>query len=193
MNCEKARDLLHAYNDGELKIEVAREIKLHVESCVDCGLAFAGVSGQDAVLRAAVQDSIPKIDIVPQVMAKIQPSVQPARRARLKSMIETIGKLAAIFAAIAYMNYRFAQTNTDPWALPLLNAQIAAVSIGLMLLLFGARLAHLDHQAIKYVADFASRVFREKYNGLHSIKSPTPVRLWGIGFILGGLLFGYII
>lgn len=42
MNCEKARELLSAYHDGELPTETAEQVGQHVQQCSVCGEKYRG-------------------------------------------------------------------------------------------------------------------------------------------------------
>lgn len=40
MSCERARELIHPYIDGELELTQAAEIQQHLDECEDCKLGY---------------------------------------------------------------------------------------------------------------------------------------------------------
>src|SRR5258706_13975225 len=50
MDCETARDLLHAYADNELDAMTSRELEAHLRDCRGCERAFAA----DRAVKTAV-------------------------------------------------------------------------------------------------------------------------------------------
>ena len=40
MNCQRARELIHPYIDGELDLTQAAEIQKHIDECEDCKLGY---------------------------------------------------------------------------------------------------------------------------------------------------------
>ena len=40
MSCQKARELIHPYIDGELDLTQAAEIQQHIHECEDCKLGY---------------------------------------------------------------------------------------------------------------------------------------------------------
>ncbi len=72
MSCEDARDLLHAYVDGELDLVRSLEIEKHVEACKTCARAVESQQAIGAALRGGSLYHRPPRELRPRVDAALR-------------------------------------------------------------------------------------------------------------------------
>ena len=53
MSCERARELIHPYIDGELDLTQAAEIQQHIDACENCKLGYHN----QLTLRSTFEDN----------------------------------------------------------------------------------------------------------------------------------------
>ena len=77
MNCQNARELLHAYVDDELDLVTARQIEAHLKSCPACSHAFAAARAvRTAVANPAVYHH-PPADLREKILGNLPVNLAP--------------------------------------------------------------------------------------------------------------------
>ena len=82
MNCGEARELLHAYVDGELDLVHSLEIERHIESCKGCAEAVKNLQTLGSALRGGELYHHPPAALGPRIDAALQRASRSEKRPR---------------------------------------------------------------------------------------------------------------
>lgn len=78
MNCDKVRQLLSAFHDGELPASKIPEVERHLTSCADCREALASVDRVGQIARKLLDNSR-VVDLWPNIASQLNEEVSPRR------------------------------------------------------------------------------------------------------------------
>ena len=107
MTCDRARELMYEYVNGELNKYVAAEIKEHIESCEDCKKEYELLLGISEAINDAAYEA--PAELHETIMSGIAAEKKRIRRAKLIKNLTAIGASAAAFIIIVNVIF----TNLD--------------------------------------------------------------------------------
>ena len=98
MNCEKIRELLYDYVNGELDAKTSEEIRAHIDTCEECKKEYEFVLGMLDSLNCAEYEAPAELHSV--IMSGVAEEKKRVRRIRLIKKLTAIGASAAVFALV---------------------------------------------------------------------------------------------
>jgi anti-sigma factor RsiW len=126
VNCQEARNFIHAYSDGELDLVTTLEIEKHISDCSQCARINQGLSA----LRSSIRDSSPYYRAPAGLERRIRSQVKQARTQAARYSLRPARWLAAaaalaIVAAAVWVVLRGAPGRSDE----LLASEVASAHI----------------------------------------------------------------
>lgn len=98
MNCEKIRELLFEYVNGELDATSAKEVEEHIAECESCKNEYELLLGMSEAINEAAYEAPSELHGV--IMSGIAAEKKRMRRARLIKNLTAIGASAAAFVIV---------------------------------------------------------------------------------------------
>ena len=111
MNCEKIRELLFDYVDGELDESAAEEICEHLEGCDECKKEYEEMLGMSEAIKESSVSA--PTELHARIMLGVTAEKKRVRRARLMRNITAIGGCAAALVIVVTAAFNMMDSGKD--------------------------------------------------------------------------------